>query len=257
MGVQMYLMYVDESGDIGLNNSPTRYFALTGLVIHELVWQNYLDQIIRFRKQMKTTYNLHLRDELHASHFINRPGDLVRIQRHHRLNILRLASLNIASLSDVRIINILVDKQGKPATYDVFGASWSALIQRFENTLVHRNFPGPWHSDERGILSPDNTDNKKLTKLLRKMRRFNPVPSKIVSGYRVLPLHKIVEDPYFKDSRHSYFIQACDVAAYLMYQFITPNNYFRRCSARNYFLNLDTVLCKIASTSDPYGIVRL
>jgi len=25
----MYLMYVDESGDVGLNGSPTRYFVLT------------------------------------------------------------------------------------------------------------------------------------------------------------------------------------------------------------------------------------
>lgn len=35
----MYLMYVDESGDIGLVNSPTHYFVLVGLVLHELRWQ--------------------------------------------------------------------------------------------------------------------------------------------------------------------------------------------------------------------------
>jgi Protein of unknown function (DUF3800) len=34
----MYLMYVDESGDPGLNNSPTRYFTLTGMVVHEQRW---------------------------------------------------------------------------------------------------------------------------------------------------------------------------------------------------------------------------
>ena len=32
----MFLMYVDESGDAGLVGSPTRYFVLTGLVVHEL-----------------------------------------------------------------------------------------------------------------------------------------------------------------------------------------------------------------------------
>ncbi|MBK7203929.1 MAG: DUF3800 domain-containing protein [Anaerolineae bacterium] len=30
----MYLMYVDESGDCGLTNSPTRYFVLTGLILN-------------------------------------------------------------------------------------------------------------------------------------------------------------------------------------------------------------------------------
>ena len=29
-------MYVDESGDVGLVGSPTRYFVLVGLVVHEL-----------------------------------------------------------------------------------------------------------------------------------------------------------------------------------------------------------------------------
>lgn len=32
----MYLMYVDESGDSGLLGSPTRYFVVSGIVLHEL-----------------------------------------------------------------------------------------------------------------------------------------------------------------------------------------------------------------------------
>ena len=31
----MYLMYIDESGDTGTNNSPTQYFVLSAIVIHE------------------------------------------------------------------------------------------------------------------------------------------------------------------------------------------------------------------------------
>lgn len=31
----MYFMYVDESGDPGMLVSPTRYFVLSGLVVHE------------------------------------------------------------------------------------------------------------------------------------------------------------------------------------------------------------------------------
>lgn len=40
----MYLIYTDESGDSGMNNSPTLYFVAGGLVLHELRWQGYLDQ---------------------------------------------------------------------------------------------------------------------------------------------------------------------------------------------------------------------
>ena len=46
----MYLMYVDESGDVGLVNSPTRYFVLVGLVLHELRWQQTKDELINFRQ---------------------------------------------------------------------------------------------------------------------------------------------------------------------------------------------------------------
>ncbi len=61
----MYLMYVDESGDIGLHNSPTRYFVLSGLVVHELRWQDTLDQFIDFRHRMRRQFTLrsHLKSD--------------------------------------------------------------------------------------------------------------------------------------------------------------------------------------------------
>jgi len=72
----MYLMYVDESGDSGLVNSPSRYYVLTGIVLHELRWNAYLDQIVDFRKRMRTNFGLLMRDEIHSAHMINRPGTL-------------------------------------------------------------------------------------------------------------------------------------------------------------------------------------
>ena len=45
----MYLMYADESGDTGLIASPTRYFILCGLVIHELRWRHVMDELLDFR----------------------------------------------------------------------------------------------------------------------------------------------------------------------------------------------------------------
>ncbi len=54
----MYLMYVDESGDPGTVNSPTRYFVLSGLVVHELSWLATLDSLIDFRRRMRDTFGL-------------------------------------------------------------------------------------------------------------------------------------------------------------------------------------------------------
>jgi hypothetical protein len=162
-------------------------------------------------------------------------------------------------MPDLSIINVVVDKNGKPPTYDVIDMAWKALIQRFSNTMSYRNFPGPANADERGMVIPDMSEVKKITGVLRKMRRYNPVPNQPThgAGYRNLLISNLVEDPYFKDSEHSYFIQAADLAAFLLYQSISPSSYFKKKSAQNYFRRLDPVLCKVAATADPDGIVRL
>jgi hypothetical protein len=67
----MYLMYVDESGDTGLVKSPTRYFVLSGIVIHESSWRDFVNGLIAFRRTLKSVYGLPVRAEMHASEFIN------------------------------------------------------------------------------------------------------------------------------------------------------------------------------------------
>ena len=254
----MYLMYVDESGDSGMASSPTRYFVLSGLVFHELRWRPYLDQLVEFRRRMQRTFNLRLREEIHAARMINHPGDLQRIKRNERLTILRFFADEIATMSEINIINVVVDKQGKPPNYDVFGTAWKALLQRFENTITARNFPGPKNPDERGMLFPDDT-TPRLSRLLRQMRRYNPIPHHPVygTGYRFLNITNIIEDPNFRNSQDSYFIQAADLAAYLLYQHIAPNAYMRKGGGHNYFNRLEPVLCRVASRNDPQGIVWL
>jgi len=254
----MYLMYVDESGDIGLVNSPTRYFVLVGLVLHELRWQQTREALVQFRQMLRERFGFKLREELHASVMLTRPGELARIPKHQRLEILRLQTDMLAALPDLSLICVVVDKQGKPADYDVFGHAWQALIQRFENTLAHRNFNGPSNPDDRGMLFPDRTDDKKLNALLRKMRVFNPVPNQAGygAGYRNLLMRSVIEDANFRDSAHSWFIQAVDVAAYMLYQQLAPSSFMRRKAGQNYFNRLDPIICKVASPRTG-GVVRL
>src|SRR5262249_28064317 len=163
----MYLIYVDESGDAGLNNSPTRYFVLSGLVIHETKWRDTLNKFINFRLGIRSTFGLLLKEEIHAGAMLTHPGALARITKHDLLTIIRHLLDEIASITDFRIVSVRVDKQGKPQTYDVFENAWRVLIQRFENTLSHQNFPGCQASDH-GTIFCDETDAAKLRRLYRK-----------------------------------------------------------------------------------------
>ena len=240
-------------------NSPTRYFVLSGLVIHELRWNDYLEQIIDFRKRMRNTFGLLLREEIHSARMLNRPGELVRIKRNDRLSIIKHFINELAQLPDVSIINVVVGKAGKLNSYDVLENAWRALIQRFSNTISSRNFHGPVNPDERGMIVPDMSEVKRIREIIRRMRRYNPIPNQQMHGpgYRNILVSNMVEDPYFKDSEKSYFIQAADVAAFALYQSIAPSSYVKKKSGQNFFQRLDQVLCKVASTTDPDGIVRL
>ena len=107
----MYLLYVDETGDTGITGSPTRYFALSGLVVHESDWGAVLDATIAFRRSLRKTYGLKLREEIHATEFMHRPGELARIQKWHRLRILRdVLDFEATMNGQISILNVVVDK---------------------------------------------------------------------------------------------------------------------------------------------------
>jgi hypothetical protein len=257
----MYLLYVDESGDCGLEDSPTEYFILSGLVVHELRWKEVLEELVEFRRRMRAAFGLKLRDEIHASDFINGRSELSSpLKRNDRLTIIRAFADTIASLSCVSIINVVVRKSDSVGK-DVFELAWTAMVQRFENTITNRNFPGPANPDDRGLILCDHTDDQKLRTLMRRLRYYNPIPHMSGSGhgggYRAMPLIKIVEDPSFRDSRHSYFVQAADTAAYLLKQYYRPCEYMIRKGARGYFSRLEPVLCKVASSRNELGVVEL
>jgi len=253
----MYLMYVDESGDVGLAGSPTRHFVLVGLVVHELHWHDALDKLVEFRQVLKARWSIRLRDEIHAGPLITRPGELARIAKHERLEILRRYADWLSAMPYLRIISVVVDKHSKPADTDIFESAWRALIQRFENTISHGNFPGPTEIRSMGMLFPDRSDEKKLNTLLKKMRKYNPIPYQGNAGYRDLPLQCVIEDANFRSSEHSYFIQSADVVAYLLYQYLSPSAYMLRKSGHNFYKRFEPVLCKVASPRDPLGLVRI
>ncbi len=253
----MYLLYVDESGDTGRKPGSSRYFVLSGFVVHELRWHQTLNSILGFRRELRNKYNLKLRHEIHAGEFVQGRINKVGISRSIRLRILREILDFEASLPDVSLLNVLVEKAGKPVDYPVFENAWRAMIQRFHNTISYRNFPGPANPDERGILLVDQTEEARLRRLTRRLGVYNPVPNLGGGGYRMIPITTLIEDAVHRNSLHSLFLQLCDVNAYFLTQQERPIKYLRTKGGRNYFKRLNPILCKVASKPDPQGIVRL
>ncbi|MHB1210357.1 MAG: DUF3800 domain-containing protein [Acidimicrobiales bacterium] len=261
-------MYVDESGDSGLpaDRSPTRYFCLSGVVVHELRWREVLWELTEFRRWIKRRYGIYLEDELHHAEMVGKTKklaeSLVKLPKYERLAIIRHHADKLANLHDLNVINVVVDKAtGKlPDKESVFRGAWYRLFQRFENTIQHQNFPGPKNPSERGMVFPDSTDGEKLRKYLNKMRVRNPIKIPGQSGsfnFDDRPIASLIEDPIPRESHHSYFVQSADLCVFLLKQFTEPSGFMKKHGGNAYFRRLEPVLCKVASYSDPLGIVRL
>lgn len=252
----MYFMYVDETGDTGLTRSPSRYFGLSGIVVHESRWREFIDLLVGFKRTMRDAYGLPVRSEIHASEFIR--SSATKLEPHVRLAILRNFLDEIAKWDFISITNILVDKSTKPAAYDVFDNAWQTLFQRFENTLKYGNFPGG-HRNDHGFVITDATNGRKLSRLMRRMAVHNYIPNQAQFGHgaRNQPITRVIEDPYGKNSRTTLPIQACDTVAYFLLQSVSPNSFIQRKHAQSYFYRLGPVLNTAASRDDAHGIVRL
>lgn len=253
----MYLMYVDESGDSGLENSPTRFFILSAIVIHELRWKQTLTNLVAFRRDIRDKKGLKLREEIHCNEFINRPKELIRIKRHDRLDIIKKCIDWLNQQGDISVYSVAIDKQSR--TDDIFELAWDVLINRFENTISNKNFHGPQNPDERGIVISDNTEGEKLRKLIRRMRHYNMVPNRrdLFGGSgRNLKLEYIIEDPVFRDSKNSLIHQMNDVVAYCCRQMFEPNNYMKKKGGHRFYKRLENVLINKVSRSGD-GIVRI
>lgn len=255
MEIILYLVYVDESGDVGLQNSPTPYFLLSALVVHESSWKKLLDDVIHFRRNLREHYDLKLREEIHSAQLFSKPKKLARIPKHTRLQICKKTIDFQENLDYISLVNVVTNKSNKPPEYDVFTRTWTVLLQRIHNTIDYGNFPGSYK--EKAIIIPDKTEDKKLTMLLRKMRRYNPVPNEYDHGYRRIEIDTIIEDPYTKDSIHSFIHQLVDVNAYFLYQTYNPSKYIKKKKGHNFFYRYDNILCKVASRKNELGIVEI
>src|SRR5262249_1185996 len=152
--------------------------------------------------KLRTNYGLPIRTEIHSAPFINKkPVDL---PRNTRLALLRVTLEDLAKLDYVSITNVVTRKVGKAADHDVFLRAWQTLFQRFENTLTNGNFPGA-HRADYGMVVTDATAGKKLSQLVRKMAVINYIPNdaRFGGGSRNLPILRVIEDPYGKDSAHT------------------------------------------------------
>lgn len=113
------------------------------------------------------------------------------------------------------------------------------------------------------LIFADQGREREITRSLRKMSVFNPIPSRMGdwgdgAKTKNIPVQRVIEDPVFKKSHQSYLLQLADVVAYsLLKREVAPTPHVKRYDIHKMFeKHLHGVCWKDASPKDPLGIVR-
>jgi hypothetical protein len=248
----MYIMYVDESGDPGSVHGSSEYFILTGLILNYKTWYQKLDRLKDMRRYFKTKYNLDLTVEIHSKELlrISSIKSYRKINKHQRINLLKeYASFIPKMFRDCWVINICFDKSKFSPGTDFNTLAFGRLITRY-NMFLSRTVR------DEGIIIADESNEKALRNLIRKMRLYNPVISRYTDKPYNARITKIIEDIVHRKSSTSYFIQTVDVIAFLLKHKEYPRGSTRKFNLNVLFDDLEPILLKVASSKDPLGIVR-
>lgn len=237
----MYLVYIDDSYSTG-------FYCFSAVAVHSDYWKQIFREIRRWRKQLKSSDGLYVYKELHATDLVAGRGRISSkiVGKYRRCQIYREGLSLLAAQRGVRIFN---------------ACSSHSQLEAFERLLNRINVTMEKTARSHSILLCDEGAEGTYTRLARKMAVHNYIPSKYGrwpdgSYSKNLPTNHILEDPIFKKSSKSYFVQLADFCAYAILQKERPHP-----ARKRYGLHLAWRLIRprfvlMAHRKDPDGIIR-
>jgi hypothetical protein len=237
----MYLVYVDDSRDAGI-------CIFSALLIPSAQWKTSFAAIKEYRRELKQEYGIFMSKEFHATEFVSGHGRISDrvVFKGTRCRIFRETLERVARLPHAQLIN---------AVMPIGRETWAfeRLLNRINRTML------AWNS--QAIMLCDEGKESIYTRLARKMGVFNPIPSDrgdwgTGQATRNIPLDRILEDPIFKKSHSSYFIQMADFCAYSLLRREVQLESKNRYGLHECFASLSPILFRGACRSDPEGIIR-
>lgn len=193
------LFYVDESFD-------SAKFCLSAIAIRHGDWRDCFARVRQHRVLLKRDHGLLIRKEIHATEFVAGRGRITApgriIGKHDRVRIFESMLRLVAQLPRVTVFNVCLEqKDHRNAQL----AAWDRLINRIERTMLafeEKEFPlrrrlaanlPPSVADQdrkmieerlaafrpRAMIFADKGRELEITRAVRKMAIFNPIPSAV------------------------------------------------------------------------------
>jgi Protein of unknown function (DUF3800) len=250
--------YVDESYD-------ARKFCLSAISIRYSDWHESFELVRDNRRALKKQHGLYIRREIHARDLVSGRGNIADrvIRKYDRSRIFHGLLKIVASLPHAWLFNVCLDIN---PSEDTEIKAWDRLLNRIERTMREAErrlgIPIPYLRP-RAMIFADEGKATQITRAFRKRAVYNPIPSRHgrwpEGATRNIPLERIVEDPIFRQSHQSFFIQLADCAAFALLKRESPlvskaaskyglPDFFEEC--------LSKVCFRPASPGDKLGVVR-
>jgi len=215
--VVMLLAYVDESGNTGdVSSGGTVTYTLGCVLIDTDLWPSAFDEMLLFRRRLRSTFGLPMRTEIKANYLLRNSGDLrpLGLGPGARRIIYR-AHMRILETLPARAFAIVVDKRPvrrPPAGY--FDLAWEGLLQRLERTSTAEK--------ATFMVMHDEGEDDAIRRWVRRSRRYLTAGSAYGAGTFHNPARLLVDDPVARRSTQSYFIQMADLVAYAAFRAVVP-----------------------------------
>ena len=226
--------------------------AFSALIVPEDTWQKCFDGFREFRRRLKASDGIYVYKEFHAWKFVSGRGQIADrvVSKGRRAEIFRETLGHVAKMPGVRSMNAFFPHKQDEKAFEF-------LLNRINTTMVK--------SDSRALIISDKGKEAKYTRLARKMHVYNPIPSNQGAwadtgrSTKNIPIDRIIEDPFFKDSEQSYFIQIADFCAYALLRQERPTERIRRYGLDSAFEQMRPVVVTQAHRADPkgMGIIRI
>ena len=209
----MYLTYFDESGDAGVTNSPTNWFVLNAVLVHETVWLDTLNELVRLRRELRDRYGIMPRKELKGMHFRKGQGAFegLGITRHQRFRIYE-EIMDFEAQLEIKTFSVAVHKSNAAVRgWDPRLWAWKLTIERLHTFCSVRH--------DYATMFPDEGHGYFIRQLVRGMRRYHSIPAHFGGSAISFPVQRVLEDPNDRKSEDSYFVQLADLNAFATHRY--------------------------------------
>jgi len=249
----MYFCYVDESGDCGAfdasnpDKTGSKYFILAGLITPAKNWKSSLDVLKPYRKRIAAQGYLPYDIEFHCSELIDphKISAYTQISVPERWKLIEDFAEVIGQHGAFSIITVIIDKsKSQLDNTSYLTEAVTKLYLAFDEFLKKKK--------ENGILFFDRASEKQVNTHVRKLMGTGSSGS-TVAGIR---LGWVIEDPIFRVSHDSIFIQSADVIAYLLKEMEFPRTSRKKFQADKIFQRKLRSRSFKSILSDDEGIIR-